>query len=593
MSNLSLQNPLGAIGLSVLGVIVFIYLFHRQYKTLQITGLFLWNSFTRTKEGGKRLERLNFSRSLLLDLLACLALVLAFCVPAFQAADKGLTVIILDNSFSMRADKNFQKAKREAKEIISNLGENEKAIVILAKEQPEVVASSEYGKNKMLLALDEYTPYSKGAAIKDSISLSRNITDGYMHVHVFTDKDIKPNSIKNTSVTYHFYKADFDNLAFTNVFRQISGERRNSENIFLTVANYSNFRKNVNIKISDIKNTISFNRNAEIDAEKKKSFEFQISELLKKDIKVSIINHSDKLDEDSTIILSPEPELKVLYYIDNLQHNLSSPFRAALNASGAFETSNKSFADLYITQNESAQSQNNITTIRLVKQKEVPAVTVGPFIINYYTDLCDDLSLSGVYWGFNKNFPVRKNIVPLISVDETPLCWFEDGSTIVMNLAIDKSNIKLMPCWPALISNIVRYSRNSLAGIHKANYYPSEKLQYVYSALKDKRITFKNKNKLMPSTGSVPAKPGNYTLISKNKKFGKISVNAIFPNESNLLKLSDTTKIENQKPDLSEELPKSFKLLSIPCLLFALACLILNWWLDFSVAQKRLKGDAS
>ena len=83
MSGPGLLNPWGLLALASLAVVGVIYLFYQRYRKRSITALFLWEAPKGYHEGGRKISVIRLSRSLLLDLLACLLLALAVAAPAW------------------------------------------------------------------------------------------------------------------------------------------------------------------------------------------------------------------------------------------------------------------------------------------------------------------------------------------------------------------------------------------------------------------------------------------------------------------------------------------------------------------------------
>jgi hypothetical protein len=123
----------------------------------------------RDRQANAPWQRLRRNLLLLLQLLILAALILALARPALSVPTLagGSSVIILDASASMNAtDVNptrFAAARRAAQDTIDALPADAPVTVIMAGQQPQVIASAETDRNAIKRVLDEAQP-TNGAA---------------------------------------------------------------------------------------------------------------------------------------------------------------------------------------------------------------------------------------------------------------------------------------------------------------------------------------------------------------------------------------------------------------------------------------------
>ena len=72
-----LTYPLALIGLLAVPTFMAIYLFRNVFRRKQVSSLLLWETLSKPKEGGSRVERLQFPLIFFLELLAILFLIAA------------------------------------------------------------------------------------------------------------------------------------------------------------------------------------------------------------------------------------------------------------------------------------------------------------------------------------------------------------------------------------------------------------------------------------------------------------------------------------------------------------------------------------
>src|SRR6185295_3829421 len=141
-----LLNPVGALGLAAVAVLVALYLFDRRRKVIPVGTLLLWQHVPAAV-----LERRRFRVDplFLLQLALLLALIAGYVRPYFEdrsAAPPGTPlVVVLDASASMQAREaggvsRFDLARRRTRAMFDELGSADEAMVIVAADRPHVVA---------------------------------------------------------------------------------------------------------------------------------------------------------------------------------------------------------------------------------------------------------------------------------------------------------------------------------------------------------------------------------------------------------------------------------------------------------------------
>ncbi len=577
LSSITLQNPWGMTSLIGLLIIIIIYLFRKKYQTIIATGIFLWQQHLRTQKGGRRYEKLKVTRSLILDLLAFLCLIFALCMPSYLSVNQGTLVIVLDKSFSMQANNNYQKVISSTEGIIKQRNKDTGIVLITAGETTQVLCDTQTKKSETLQLLKKYNPYSRIDSLNKALSLSRELVSGYAEIHLFTDKTLKIKGFPNTKIAIHSFAANDNNLAIVDALRFANPNKINTDSVIITIANYSphSALADLQIAVTEDPKEILFQKTNNISANGKKVFELEIPNIAGRNIAVEITN-KDTLPADSKVILVPEPELPIRYYV-SADKELKKSFEIGLQATGANKALDLLDANLIITDKQ--QKLDDVFTVKLSKNKTTPKITTGPYVISLANPLCKDISLTGAYWGFYEGLNLPPNAIPLIIVGDNPLFWQESKLLVGLNLTT-KTNLPLLSVWPALMTNITKSCRKQLHGIHKENYLIGEELQFNQTKNQIIKLLNTKTKQVINKTATAPTIPGIYQIQQSENTIAEIAVNPIFPAESNLEKLAkeNTDKVVFSKR--GKVLPKSISTVVIPLLLLALALLLLNWWLD-------------
>ncbi len=186
--------PLFLLAAAALVIPVLIHLFNlRRYKRV----LFPDTRFLRNIQlSTKRQSQLRDRRLLALRLLFLAALILAFAQPytggAAREAKATVTVIYIDNSYSMTLgegqEKLLQQARNKARQLILAAG-NDSRFLLLSNDK--LAATRPMLHNEALQALDAIVPVSKNASLKQ-VAGSITAAQGNEHnerwdVYLFTD----------------------------------------------------------------------------------------------------------------------------------------------------------------------------------------------------------------------------------------------------------------------------------------------------------------------------------------------------------------------------------------------------------------------
>ncbi|RPH46053.1 MAG: hypothetical protein EHM84_09130, partial [Lysobacterales bacterium] len=114
-----LAYPLALLALASLPALAAIYILRHRFRRRQVSSLMLWRFRVQSKEGGAKVHRLQLPLLFFIELLALLLLVAAAVGPHLNLpqATRPL-IVILDDSFSMRAADGGLSAKDRAVEYI-------------------------------------------------------------------------------------------------------------------------------------------------------------------------------------------------------------------------------------------------------------------------------------------------------------------------------------------------------------------------------------------------------------------------------------------------------------------------------------------
>ncbi|MGI4758425.1 MAG: vWA domain-containing protein [Janthinobacterium lividum] len=179
-------------GLLALGVPVFVHLLKRHVTVPRPVGSLMF--FERGTQSSRKHRRLKHLLLFVLRAALLLLVVLAFANPFIRrpASDpsSGLLLIVVDNSFSMRAGTRFADAKQQALALLAAKPSSQKAQVISLGGQVQILTQPESDAAQLRNALESIQPGDGHASFGElgrTIRTLREATHGPSDLHLFSD----------------------------------------------------------------------------------------------------------------------------------------------------------------------------------------------------------------------------------------------------------------------------------------------------------------------------------------------------------------------------------------------------------------------
>src|SRR5258707_255080 len=179
-------------GLAALGVPVFVHLLRKHVTIPRPVSSLMF--FERGTQSSTRHRRLRYLLLFALRFALLLLVILAFANPFVRrpAADANgrLLLIVLDNSFSMRAGTRFLDAKQQALEALTQKSHSQKAQIMALGGQFEVLTQPISDASQVRAALESIQPGDGHANFGDlgrSIRALGETVHGPIDLHLFSD----------------------------------------------------------------------------------------------------------------------------------------------------------------------------------------------------------------------------------------------------------------------------------------------------------------------------------------------------------------------------------------------------------------------
>ncbi len=237
-----------------------LYVLRLKRKEHVVSSTLLWQTALRDLQANAPWQKLRSSLLMWLQILFLVLAVFALARPAIKVlASGGQTVaIIIDSSGSMAATdvspSRFAKAQAEATRLINGLSSGDQATVISAAGGTRVLAPLTTNKTILKRAVAGAKTQDTGCNLRDAVVLASSLLQKKKNpqIYVLSDGAVTPvNDLALGNIGLQFVKTGTrnDNVAITamDVRRGYGG---GAAQIFVTVRNYSDKEKKVNLELA-------------------------------------------------------------------------------------------------------------------------------------------------------------------------------------------------------------------------------------------------------------------------------------------------------------------------------------------------------
>jgi hypothetical protein len=186
--------PLGLLALLAIPAIVAIHLLRRRFPVRPTAGLFLWNVAHDVPDGGRRVDKLPWTLSLMLECIAALALGLIIAGATLSSSsDNRHLVVLLDDSVSMTAvntagESPRDRATRRVLDEVERLGPRGRITLVRSGERPAVIAGPAAFTPEARPALASWRPLARQHSLSAGLRLARELSGGSGAVLILSDR---------------------------------------------------------------------------------------------------------------------------------------------------------------------------------------------------------------------------------------------------------------------------------------------------------------------------------------------------------------------------------------------------------------------
>jgi hypothetical protein len=529
-----LAYPLALIALATVPALAAIYILRNRFRRRQVSSLLLWRFLVQSKVGGAKLHRLQLPLLFFLELLALLLLVAAATGPHWKLPQSTRPlIVVLDDSFSMRAVRDGVSAQTRAKEFLKNLFRRQSppsTRLILAGTEPRSPGSTAKSWREVDALLSQWKCWSPNAALDSAIALAAELGRQQANILVLSDHKPAEEKISNQRLVWRAFGSPLDNFAIVNASRTAFGEQ---DRCLLEIANFSASAHSAKLLVQAGSNAVQSSL-VSLGARESQRLVFNVPSSAPS-LRAAL--EADSLTEDNEVQLLPPIRKRVRVQVALTNENLSALVNRTLDATGLRAAISEN-PELVIHESDAVASSNS-WSVCWPNSGATNAYT-GPFMVDNSHPLAAGIALEGVIWAAaaTTNSP---GDVPVILAGNTPLLSVREDALgrhhLTLNLNPGLSTLQNTPAWPILFWNFLSWRISEMPGLKESNARLGAEVILKTTGEPVTVTQSDGEKKSFPKTGGELALetplPGIYS-VAMGRTTNRFSVNAIDADESDL-----------------------------------------------------------
>ena len=461
-----LTYPLAMIALATVPALAAIYILRNRFRRRQVSSLVLWRFQVQSKAGGAKIHRLQLPLLFFLEMLALLLLVVAAAAPQWKLPQSARPlIVVLDDSFSMRAMDGDSSAQTRAKNFLEKLFRRQpppSTRLILAGTQPRSLGSTVRSWREVDELLPQWTCWSPNSAMDSAITLAAELGKQQANILVLTDHKPADEKISNPRLEWHSFGAPLDNVAIVNASRTAFGDQ---DRCLLEVANFSSAAHTTRLAVQSGTNAPQGSV-LSLGAHESQRLVFNMPSATPS-LRATL--EPDALNEDNEIQLLPPIRKHVRVQVALTNENSAALVNRTLEATG-LRAAISDNPELVIHETDTVPGSNS-WSLYMPGERATNAYT-GPFVVDNSHPLADGIALQGVVWaGAGTTNPPGE--IPVILAGNVPLLSVREDVAgqrhLNLNFNPRLSTVQNTPDWPVLFWNILSWRISEMPGLKESN----------------------------------------------------------------------------------------------------------------------------
>jgi hypothetical protein len=473
------STPLALFGLLALPALAAIYYLHTRSRLYPVSSLLLWVDARVAPMGGRKIERLRLPLAFWLELVVLALLALAAAgthLPAGAGAHP--LVVVLDDSFSMRAGEPGSARKRAAEALLEDLRRTPRRSVrfVLAGDRPQVLGEAVAHTSEAERLLEGWTCQARTARLDAAVTLALELGGESASVLVLTDHapDPPPNAGR---VRWWSFGVAGPNWAIVNANRTAGPH---GDRLLLEVANLAAEPRATTLHLETGQPPREMQRSElNLGAGETHRLVVEVPDGLGP---VRAFVGDDQLNFDNAVTLLPAVRGSVTYELRVGDRVVRAALEQALKATRRAVATETQPQLVFVEGPAQVRDGDETWVVRLLREPEAEAFT-GPFVLDRTHPLTDGVPLPGVIWGGGKT-PLPG--APVVMAGNVALVTDSESvggrHEVRLRLRPDISNLLRAPAWPALVWNLVHWRAAFRPGLERSNVRLGEEAVWMLAA---------------------------------------------------------------------------------------------------------------
>jgi hypothetical protein len=461
-----LTYPLALAAAAALPALAAIYILRHRFRRKQVSSLMLWQFRVQSKEGGAKVHRLQLPFLFFLELLALILLVVAATGPHWKLAQSTRPlIVVLDDSFSMRAVSGKTSAQSRARDALQKLYRFQpppSTRLILAGKEPQLIGSTARNWSEVNKLLEQWTCWSPDSAINAAITRASELGKQQANILVLTDHAPVEQKISNPRLQWRSFGVATPNVGFVNASRSVNGDE---DRCLLEIANFSKASEVAGLLVRAGTNTAQQTQLSLAPGERQRV----VLNIPASTPTLSAELTADALAEDNHVQLLPPIRHRVRVQLALTNSTMTDLIERTLDATGL--RAKISDNPELIIHHSDVSPNNTAWSLNWAVPEKATAYT-GPFIIDDSQPIAQGIGLAGAVWAAG-SMTNSKTDVPVILAGNVPLVSTREDITgrefMTMNLDPELSTVTKTPDWPILFWNILQWRAREIPGLLDSN----------------------------------------------------------------------------------------------------------------------------